>query len=65
MSILYGSLLSPFVRKVHITLEIKQLTYTVEELIPFLKSDKERLLTLIPLGKVPIYQDDVATFADL
>lgn len=64
MPILYGALLSPFVRKVHITLALKKIAHDVEEITPFIAEHKQKLLTLSPLGKIPIYQDEEVTLAD-
>lgn len=54
---LYGSIVSPYVRKVAIVLDFKNIDYNIEVVIPFLKNDKEKLLQMNPLGKIPVYQD--------
>lgn len=54
---IYGSVVSPFVRKVLMVLSIKQLTYTLHSMNPFSPADKQQLLTMTPLGKIPIYQE--------
>lgn len=56
--LLYGSIVSPFVRKVWIALQLKNLAFEIKEMIPFLPHHKEILLKMNPLGKVPIYQED-------
>ena len=55
--IIYGSIISPYVRKVIITLNMKNVPYEFKPLNPFDESDKTFLLSLNPLGKVPVYQD--------
>ena len=55
--ILYGSIVSPYVRKVAIVLDLKNIAYSLETLIPFIEKDKQKLLNMNPLGKVPVYQD--------
>lgn len=55
--ILYGSIVSPYVRKVAIVLDLKNIPYTLETLIPFIEKDKKKLLNMNPLGKVPVYQE--------
>lgn len=57
LKILYGSIVSPYVRKVAIVFDIKNISYNMEVMIPFLEKDKQKLLQMNPLGKVPIYQD--------
>ena len=55
--ILYGSIVSPYVRKVATVLDLKDISYKIEVMIPFLEKNKQKLLQMNPLGKVPIYQD--------
>ncbi|WP_419419945.1 glutathione S-transferase family protein [Legionella sp. D16C41] len=62
--ILYGSIVSPYVRKVLAVLQFKHLAFELKELIPFLKEHKETLLTLSPLGKIPLYQEKDLILAD-
>lgn len=62
--ILYGSVVSPFVRKVWLVLRLKNLVFEVQEMIPFLADHKEALLKMSPLGKVPIYREDDLTLTD-
>src|SRR3990167_1340330 len=62
--ILYGSIVSPYVRKVAIVLDLKNIDYTLEVLIPFIEKDKQKLLQMNPLGKVPVYQDGSFMLSD-
>ena len=55
--ILYGSLISPFVRKVAALLHYKNISYQNTVLVPFIPKDKMTLLQMNPLGKVPVYQE--------
>lgn len=58
MRIVYGTVFSPYVRKVLITLQLKNIPYDFQELHPLFPAQKQKLLQLSPLGKVPIYQED-------
>ncbi|WP_131783190.1 glutathione S-transferase family protein [Legionella gresilensis] len=62
--IVYGSIVSPFVRKVWISLRLKHLDFEIKEMAPFFEAHKEALLKLNPLGKIPVYQEDNFTLAD-
>lgn len=62
--ILYGSIVSPYVRKVAIVLDLKNISYNIEVMIPFLEKDKQKLLQMNPLGKVPVYQDGNLMLSD-
>ncbi|STX52496.1 Glutathione S-transferase GstB [Legionella busanensis] len=62
--IVFGSIVSPFVRKVWISLRLKHLDFEIKEMAPFFEAHKEALLKLNPLGKIPIYQEDNFTLAD-
>jgi glutathione S-transferase len=65
MPIIYGSLLSPYVRKVIIALQLKDIEYHFQELHPLANAHKQKLRQLNPLGKIPIYQEnDNFTIAD-
>lgn len=55
--IIYGSIISPYVRKVVITLNKKKIPFELKPMSPFGEADKKFLLTLNPLGKVPVYQE--------
>src|SRR5262249_24431239 len=52
----YGSLLSPFVRKVRAVLAEKQLQYELVPTNPFEKSPE--FLQRSPLGRIPAFEDD-------
>lgn len=54
--IIYGSIISLYVRKTILILNHKKISYELKPLNPFDKVDKEFILTLNPIGKVPIYQ---------
>lgn len=58
MRIIYGSVLSPYVRKVLIALQLKNIDYDFQELHPLVPAHKQKLLQLNPLGKIPVYQED-------
>lgn len=62
--IIYGSIISPYVRKVLMTLNIKKVPYEHKPMNPFDEADKKFLLTLNPLGKVPIYQEGDFVLSD-
>lgn len=62
--ILYGSIVSPYVRKVAAVLDLKSISYNIEVMIPFLENDKQKLLQMNPLGKVPVYQDGSFMLSD-
>jgi glutathione S-transferase len=62
--ILYGSVVSPFVRKVWIVLRLKNLVFEINAMIPFFDDHKEALLKMSPLGKVPIYRENGLIIAD-
>lgn len=62
--IVYGSIISPFVRKVVITLNIKKIDFELTPLNPFVEKDKQFLLTLNPLGKVPVYKENDFVISD-
>ena len=57
-----GSYLSPYVRKVLVTLELKGLSYEIDPIVPFMGD--ERFAALSPLRRVPVYQDDRVTLTD-
>ncbi len=62
--ILHGSVVSPFVRKVWIVLNLKNLDFEFNTIIPFLNDHKKALLKLNPLGKTPAYQENDFLLAD-
>jgi glutathione S-transferase len=57
-----GSYLSPYVRKVLVTLELKGLPYEIDPIVPFMGD--ERFAALSPLRRVPVYQDERVTLTD-
>ena len=59
---LYGLTPSPFYRKCLVLMEEKGLDYETEALIPFPKTDK--LMSMHPMGKIPILQDGDNYIAD-
>lgn len=58
----YGSAVSPFYRKVLVTLNEKGLDYEVEALVPIPKTPE--LLAMNPLGKIPILKEDDLVLPD-
>jgi glutathione S-transferase len=62
MPILHGIPVSPYVRKVQAVLNTKGIDYSINPIIPF--GDKTELLSLNPLGKIPVYQDESVTLGD-
>jgi glutathione S-transferase len=57
-----GSYLSPYVRKVLATLELKGVAYEVDPIIPFFGDD--RFAEMSPLRRVPVLIDDELTLCD-
>jgi glutathione S-transferase len=62
MNTVYGALLSPFVRKVLMTLEYKDAPYVSEPVRPF--KNAEAFAKISPLRKVPAFSDEYITVAD-
>ncbi|WP_066014047.1 glutathione S-transferase family protein [Endozoicomonas atrinae] len=62
MSKLYGVPLSPMVRKVLLTLELKQIDHELVPVTPFRKP--EGFEKISPLKKIPAWEDDKVTLAD-
>ncbi len=62
MNIVYGAILSPFVRKVLMTLEHKQISYQQENVLPFRTPADYGKIS--PLRKVPAFRDEYTTLAD-
>jgi glutathione S-transferase len=62
MNTVYGALLSPFVRKVVLTLEYKGIAYHSEPVLPF--KNPESFAKISPLRKIPAFVDDYVTLAD-
>jgi glutathione S-transferase len=57
-----GSYLSPYVRKVLVTLHLKGIAYEIDPIIPFLGD--ERFALLSPLRRIPVLVDDAVTLSD-
>jgi glutathione S-transferase len=57
-----GSYLSPYVRKVLVFLEQKQIDYTIDPLVPFFGNDEFSRIS--PVRRVPVYIDDSVTLSD-
>ncbi len=57
-----GSYVSPFVRKVLVCLDLKQVPYEIDPITPFFGDD--RFTKLSPLRRVPVLIDDHVTIAD-
>lgn len=57
-----GSPLSPYVRKVLVSLELKGIEWAVDPIVPFFGGD--RFAELSPLRRVPVLIDDRATLCD-
>ncbi len=58
----YGAILSPFVRKVLMTLELKSVPFEVEPVLPFRNDETYRQIH--PLRKIPGFRDDQVTLGD-
>jgi glutathione S-transferase len=58
----YGVALSPYVRKVLIVLEIKNISYRIEPVNPF--DPPKNFNQISPLNKIPVFADDNITVAD-
>jgi glutathione S-transferase len=57
-----GSYLSPYVRKVLVVLKLKDISYEIDPIIPFMGDD--RFSQLSPLRRIPILIDDRVTLSD-
>lgn len=57
-----GSYVSPFVRKILVCLELKQVAYEIDPITPFFGDD--RFTALSPLRRVPVLIDDRVTLSD-
>ena len=57
-----GGYLSPYVRKVLVTLHLKGVAYEIDPIIPFMGDD--RFSQLSPLRRIPVLIDDLVTLAD-
>jgi glutathione S-transferase len=57
-----GSYISPYVRKVLVTLAVKGVPYEIDPIIPFMGDD--RFSALSPLRRIPVLIDDRVTLSD-
>ena len=57
-----GSYLSPYVRKVLVTLELKGLAYEVDPIVPFFADD--RFMAVSPLRRIPVLLDGDLALSD-
>ena len=57
-----GSFISPYVRKVLVVLNLKQIPYQIDPIIPFMGDD--RFSRLSPVRRIPVLIDDRVTLAD-
>ena len=64
MPIIYGAALSPFVRKVMISLNIKNIRFDQVNILPRMPNDNEGFKLASPLGKIPAFEDDQVKLAD-
>ncbi|WP_440617762.1 glutathione S-transferase family protein [Cysteiniphilum sp. 6C5] len=62
MNIIYGTQLSPFVKKVIATCEIKQIQYNIEPVIPI--NQTKEFMSISHLGKIPAFKDDQISLYD-
>jgi glutathione S-transferase len=61
-TLIVGSYLSPYVRKVLVCLDLKAVDYRVDPLVPFYGNDDFNRIS--PLRRVPVLMDDRVTLAD-
>jgi glutathione S-transferase len=57
-----GSYLSPYVRKVLVFLEVKQIQYVIDPIVPFFGG--EEFSRISPVRRVPVFIDDNVTISD-
>lgn len=62
MNVVYGALISPFVRKVLMTLDYKQIPYELVQVPPH--STDMPFAKISPLGKIPAFADEYVHLAD-
>lgn len=62
MNVVYGALISPFVRKVLMTLDYKQIPYELVQVPPH--STDMPFAKISPLGKIPAFADEYVQLAD-
>ncbi len=60
--IIIGSYLSPYVRKVLVCLDHKQIDYTIDPIVPFFGNDEFSRIS--PVRRVPVYIDESVTLSD-
>jgi glutathione S-transferase len=58
MTTIYGSIISPFVRKVLMVLEFKNIAYKIHSINPYNPEHKKELFKIHPLGIIPIYKNN-------
>lgn len=61
-TLIVGSYLSPYVRKVVVCLDVKGVDYRIDPLVPFYGNDE--FATISPLRRVPVLRDEEVTLAD-
>ena len=57
-----GNYVSPFARKVLVALELKQVSYEIDPLVPFFGNSEFDALS--PLRRIPVLIDDEVTLTD-
>lgn len=62
--VLYGSNLSPFVRKVQAVLELKKIDHDFQPVMPPSMGEDAEHKKMSPMGKIPFYQFDGKPLAD-
>lgn len=62
MTLIVGSYLSPYVRKVLVSLAVKGVAYRIDPITPFFGDD--RFQEISPLRRVPVLIDDAVTICD-
>jgi len=62
MNVVYGSAISPFVRKVLMLLDYKGIAYEQVNVPP--RSTEQPFAKISPLGKIPAFADEYTTLAD-
>jgi glutathione S-transferase len=61
---IYGSIVSPFVRKVLMVLEFKGMPYEIQSMNPYHPEQREELLKIHPLGTIPVYVNENIVIPD-
>lgn len=57
-----GNCLSPYVRKVLVVLDLKNISYAIDPIVPFFGDD--RFTAISPLRRIPVLIDDQTTLCD-